>query len=77
VIVVLGGAALIAALLFLYVAAVMFAEGKGFMHPVSREKRYRFHLLRKPHKLKRYRQFLDGLSERLFHPPSWKFSARL
>jgi hypothetical protein len=45
VIVVLGGAALIAALCFLYVAAVMFAGGKGFMRRVSREGRYRFHLM--------------------------------
>lgn len=47
-IVVLGGAALIAALLFLYVAAAMFAGGKGFMRRVSHEERYRFHLLREP-----------------------------
>jgi hypothetical protein len=71
VIVVLGGAALTAALLFLYVAAVMFAGGRGFMRPVSREERYRFHLLRGPQKLKRYR--LDGLFERLFHLPMLRF----
>ena len=43
------------------------------MHPISREERYRFHLLREPQKLKRYRQYLDGRSERLFHLPMLQF----
>jgi hypothetical protein len=54
VIIVLGGAALIA-LCFLYVSIVMFGGGKQFMRPVSRERR-------EPRKPKRYRRYLHNLS---------------
>ena len=56
-IIVLGGAALIA-LCFLYVSMVMFAGSKEFMRPVSHERR-------EPQKPKRYRLYPHNLSERL------------